>query len=190
MAVAPWAAAHAGSEHGVGNVVFCAAFATFVLYARERLGTSGIGYGLLLTASAFGGLFGTAAARRLQAWFPTAFLLRTGLVVEAATHLGLALVRSPLAAATILVLFGVHTMVWGVIVVTIRQREVPDELRGRVGSVYSLFDLGGAAIGSLLGGLVAQALGVVAPFWIAAAVMACATAAAWRPLGDAAGLRR
>ena len=42
---------------------------------------------------------------------------------------------------------------------------------GRVTSVYSLLDLGGAALGSLLGGLVAQAYGIVATFRTAAAAM-------------------
>lgn len=139
----------------------------------------------MLTASAFGGLFGTAAARRLRIRFGPAALLRGGLVVEAVTHAGLAVVRSPWAASVILVVFGAHTMVWGVIVTTTRQREVPDRLRGRVAGVYSLFDLGGAAIGSLIGGFLARSLGVAGPFWIAAAVMVCVAVLAWRPLGDA-----
>lgn len=73
-------------------------------------------------------------------------------------------------------------MVWGVIVVTMRQRVVPDGLLGRVTSVYMLLDVGGAALGSLLGGLFAQALGVTAPFWIGAGVMVLICVAAWRPL--------
>jgi len=105
-----------------------------------------------------------------------------GLVVEAVTHATLAATTTPLIAATILVIFGVHTMVWGVIVRTLRQRIVPDNLRGRVASVYSLIDLGGAALGSLLGGLLGQTLGITAPFWIAAAATAVIAAAAWRPL--------
>ncbi len=163
--------------------MFCAAFATFVLYAEQRLGLSGIGYGLLLTASALGGFLGTVAAPRLQARLGTPTLLRAGLLIEAVTHAGLALVRVPWAAATIMVLFGIHSTVWGVIVTTTRQQHVPDRLRGRVASVYSLFDLGGAAIGSLLGGLLAQTLGVTAPFWIAATIMTGVAVTAWKPLG-------
>jgi len=98
-------------------------------------------------------------------------LLRTGLLVEVATHLTLALTTAPWTAAAILTVFGIHTMVWGVVVATIRQQAVPDHLRGRVGSVYALLETGGAALGSLLGGLFAQALGITAPFWIAAAAM-------------------
>ena len=83
----------------------------------------------------------------------------------------------------IIVVFGVHTVVWGVVVTTIRQREVPSSMFGRVTAVYSLVDVGGAALGSLLGGAVAQAYGIVATFWTAAAAMAVVAIAAWRPLG-------
>ena len=90
-------------------------------------------------------------------------------------------------AALVLIVFSLHGMVWGITVVSIRQRLVPAELRGRVGSTYALLDLGGAAIGSLLGGLIASAWEITTPFWIAAAVMRVVTAAAWRPLGTATG---
>ncbi|MFK3982606.1 MFS transporter [Micromonospora sp. NPDC050397] len=167
---------------GLGNVVFCAAFAVFVLYVRERLGLSDVGYGFLLTTFAVGGLLGTLLAPRLQATFGAGTLLRAGLVVEVVTHVTLAITTTPLVAAGILVIFGMHTMVWGVIVVTLRQRVVPGHLMGRVGSVYSLLDLGGAALGSLLGGPFARIWGLTTPFWVAAAAMTLITIAAWHPL--------
>jgi MFS family permease len=170
---------------GLANVAFCAAFATLVLYARQRLGLSDVGYGLLLTTFAVGGLLGTVLAPRLQKMFETGTLLRAGLIVEVITHTTLAITTTPLVAAAILIVFGTHTMVWGVIVVTLRQRVVPQNLLGRVGSVYSLLDLGGAAVGSLLGGGLARTWGLTTPFWTAAAVMALIAVAAWRPLRQA-----
>lgn len=167
---------------GLANVVFGAAFAIFVLYVRERLGLAEVGYGLMLTTFAVGGLLGTLLAPRLKARFGAAVLLRAGLLVEVMTHLTLAATTTPLVAAAVLVAFGIHTMVWGVIVLTLRQRLVPGGLLGRVGSVFGLLDVGGAALGSLLGGLFARLLGITGPFWIAAAVMAAIAAAAWRPL--------
>jgi MFS family permease len=170
---------------GLGNVAFCAAFAVFVLYTRQRLGLSDVSYGFLLTTFAIGGLLGSGVAARLQATFGATALLRAGLVIEGVTHATLAATTTPLIAATILIIFGMHTMVWGVIVVSLRQRVVPPNLLGRVGSVYSLLDLGGAAVGSLLGGLLAQRLGITAPFWIAAAAMVLIALAAWHPLRQA-----
>jgi predicted MFS family arabinose efflux permease len=172
-----------------GNLVFCAAFAIFVLYCRERLGLSDVGYGVLLIAFAAGGLLGTLVASRLLRIAGPAAVLRAGLFVEVALHATLAATRTPMIAALIIIVFGVHTVVWGVVVTTIRQREVPQTHYGRVTSVYSLLDLGGAALGSLLGGAVAQAFGLVATFWSAAAAMAVVAVVAWRPLGAAGRYR-
>jgi predicted MFS family arabinose efflux permease len=166
----------------VGNVVFGAAFAIFVLYATERLGLTSVGYGVLLVAFAVGGLLGTVVAPRLirSAGPPT--LLRAGLVIETALHATLALTRSPWAVAAMIVVFGVHTTVWGVIVTTVRQRDVPPAMYGRITSVYALLDLGGAALGALLGGAVAAAYGIVATYATAAVAMAVLAVVVWRPL--------
>ncbi len=166
----------------VGNVVFCAAFAIFVLYATERLGLTSVGYGVLLVAFAVGGLLGTVVAPRLIRSIGPPTMLRAGLVVETALHATLALTRSPWAVAAMIVVFGVHTTVWGVIVTTVRQRDVPPAMYGRITSVYALLELGGAALGSLLGGAVAVAYGLVATYATAAVAMAVLAVVVWRPL--------
>ncbi|MEV6490439.1 MFS transporter, partial [Actinoplanes sp. NPDC051633] len=173
-----------------GNVVFCAAFAIFVLYARSVLGLSSIGYGVLLTAFAVGGLLGTLIAPWLLRVAGATVLLRVGLLIEVALHATLAATGSPWLAGAVIVVFSVHAVVWGVVVTTIRQRTVPSAMFGRVTSVYSLLDLGGAAVGSLLGGLVAQAYGLLATFWTAAAAMTLVAIAAWRPLSVATAVFR
>ncbi|MEU6999666.1 MFS transporter [Nonomuraea sp. NPDC046570] len=167
---------------GVANVAFCAAFAIFALYARQRLGLTEVGYGMLLTTFGVGGLAGSFLAPRLGKRFGARALLRGGLIVEIITHAVLAATTEPLVAAAILIVFGVHSVNWGIIVATQFQTAVPDELRGRVGSVYALTQVSGAAAGSLLGGLIAQAASINTPFWVAAAAMTVVAVAAWRPL--------
>ncbi|SCF27052.1 Predicted arabinose efflux permease, MFS family [Micromonospora purpureochromogenes] len=170
----------------VMNVAFCAAFAAFVLYARQRLGLGDVGYGVLLTASAVGGLAGTALAGRLKTRFGAPALLRVGLLVEVGLQLVLATTRQPWIAGAALAVWGGHAMIWGVLVVSLRQRLVPDRLRGRVNSGYALADLGGAAVGTALGGLLAQATGAItAPFWMAAGALTVLTVAVWRRLAAA-----
>ncbi|GIJ43872.1 MFS transporter [Virgisporangium aliadipatigenens] len=171
---------------GIGNVAFGAAFAVFVLYCRARLGLSAVGFGFLLTAFAVGGLVGTALVERLTRLVGASVLLRVGLFVEAATHAVLGFTTSGLVASAVLVGFGAHAMVWGITVVSLRQRVVPAHLLGRVGGVYSLLDLGGAALGTLLGGLLASMWGLAAPLRCAAAVMLVVALLAWRPLRGAA----
>ena len=168
-----------------GNVAFCAAFAIFVLYAIERLGLGRLGYGVLLTAFAIGGLAGSVMAPALLRSVGATMLLRAGLFVEVALHATLAATRTAWIAAAMIVVFSVHAAVWGNVVVTLRQRSVPSAIYGRVSSVYSLLDLGGAALGSLIGGAVAQAYGITATFWTAAAAMGVILLLAWRPLGSA-----
>ena len=169
----------------VMNVLFCAAFATFVLYAQRRLGLDEIGFGVLLAVWALGGLAGAWLAPRLRDRVGPGVLLRAGLVIETATELVLALTRSPVVAAATLVVFGAHSMVWGVITASLLQRLVPDRLRGRVGSVFGLLALGGAAVGTLAGGLVADVATLTAPFWLAAGGMVALTATVWRRFTDA-----
>jgi MFS family permease len=167
---------------GLMNLTGAGTFAIWVLWARERLGAEGVGFGVMVTAYAVGGLLGTMLASRLEVMLGAAALLRGGLVVEALSQLSLAVTRTAWVAGATLVLFGAHAMVWGVVTVSLRQRIVPGRLRGRVNSVYFLFDIGGAAFGTLLGGLLARALGITAPFWVAFAAMALLAAAAWRRL--------
>lgn len=162
------------------NVTFTGAMAVYVVYARERLGLGALGYGLLLTVSAFGGLLGTGFVARLERRFGASLLLRVGLLIEAATHAGLALTRSPWVAGAVMAVFGVHALVWSVISLSLRQRVVPDGLLGRVNGVYYLFGVGGSALGALVGGAVAHTFGITAPFWIGAALVALLAAATWR----------
>jgi MFS family permease len=162
------------------NVTLAGAFSILVIYAHQRLGLDEIGFGLLLAATAVGGLGGSVVAARLQARFGAALLLRVGLVIETLTHLSLGLARAPWVAVVTMAVFGAHASLWGVITLSWRQRVVPDALRGRVNSVYFLFAVGGSAIGALMGGLAARDLGITAPFWIAFGGMAVLTAIAWR----------
>jgi MFS family permease len=167
------------------NVTYFGTYAVLVVWARERLGLGEVGFGLLLAAGAVGGILGSLVAGRLERRFGPAALLRAGLLVETGTHLGLALTRTVWVGALVLGVFGVHATVWGAVTAAVRQRAVPDRLRGRVNSVCYLFIVGGAALGALQGGLLAKAFGITAPYWLAFAVMAAFTPVAWRLLGRA-----
>ncbi|GAB3714846.1 MFS transporter [Nocardiopsis nanhaiensis] len=169
----------------VMNLTGVGAFAIWVVYAQERLGLSDTQFGLFISAGALGGLVGSAVFEWLEPRLGLVFLLRWGLVVEALTYAALALASNGIVAGAVMVLFGVHTMVWGTAAVTVRQRATPDRLLGRVGSVYRWTDIGGAALGALLGGILAEHVGLLAPFWLAAASVGALTLAVWRPLGVA-----
>ena len=147
------------------NVTYGAAWSVLVLYASERLGMSAVGFGLLTTAIAIGGIIGTSAYGRLERRFSLADIMRGGLLIETFTHLVLALTTSPAVALVTMVVFGAHAFVWGTTSTVVRQRAVPDELLGRVTGVYTVGLVGGIVIGTPIGGLLAREFGITAPFW-------------------------
>jgi len=164
------------------NITFGAAWSVLVLYARERLGMGALGFGLITTAMAAGGLLGTASYGWLERRVRLGVIMRGGLIIETLTHLALALTRWGWLALIVFVIFGAHTFIWGTTSTTVRQRAVPAGFQGRVSSVYLTGVVGGIVIGSALGGLVASVWGVAAPFWFAFAGSAVILAVIWRSL--------
>lgn len=162
------------------NVTFGAAWSVLVLYANERLGIGPVGFGLLTTAVAVGGIVGALSYGRLERRFSLGDIMRTGLLIETATHLSLAVTTLPAVALATLVVFGAHEFVWGTTSTVVRQRAVPDALLGRVTGVYRVALVGGLVIGTPLGGLLARAYGITAPFWFGFIGSAILVAVLWR----------
>ncbi|HJP72061.1 MAG TPA: MFS transporter [Candidatus Limnocylindria bacterium] len=164
------------------NITFGAAWSVLVLYAIQRLGLGPVGFGLLTTISAVGGLLGTISYGWITRRLSLSNIMRIGLIIETLTHLGLALTTHAPVAMAIFFVFGAHAFVWGTTSITIRQRAVPPELQGRVGSVNTVGVFGGLVVGSGVGGLLAQAYGLTAPFWFAFVGSAVFIVLIWREL--------
>lgn len=139
---------------GLLNAFNMMALTVLVLYSQEVLGLSAFGYGVLLTAGAaggvVGGLFCPGVAERIGpgrslfaalAIFPLPFLLIY--LTDSAVLVGLALFIEMVAA-----------MLWNVVTVSYRQRAIPQDLLGRVNSIYRFFGWGMMPLGALAGGLV------------------------------------
>jgi MFS family permease len=164
------------------NITYGAAWSVLVLYATRRLDMGPVGFGLLTTMSAVGGLAGTAAYGWITRRVSLGNLMRIGLVVETLTHLSLALTTVPAVALGIFFVFGAHAFIWGTTSMTVRQRAVPTDLQGRVGAVNMLGVYGGLVVGSAIGGALAQHWGVTAPFWFAFAGSALFVVLIWGQL--------
>jgi predicted MFS family arabinose efflux permease len=168
------------------NITFGAAWSVLVLYAAQRLGLGAVGFGLLTAALAAGGLLGTLTYGWITRRLSLGNIMRIGLIIETLTHLGLAMTTSPAVAMPIFFAFGAHAFVWGTTSVTVRQRAVPTELQGRVGSVNTVGVYGGLVAGSAIGGAIAQQFGVTAPFWFAFAGSALFVVLIWGQLAHIA----
>lgn len=168
------------------NVTWGAPWSILVLYAQDRLGMGSVGFGLLTTAVAVGGMAGTAAYGWLERRIPLATLMRGCLTMEVLTHLAFALTSVEWVALVVMVIFGGYAFVWASLSGAVRQRATPVEYQGRVGSVYSLFLVGGLIVGQFLGGLIASRWGVTAPFWFAFAGSGLTLLVVWRSVAQIA----
>nr|WP_246215396.1 MFS transporter [Modestobacter muralis] len=182
-----WAVAHPAVRTlvltiTIFNVTFGAAWSVLVLYATQRLGLGEIGFGLVTTVGAVGGLAGVLVYGWITQRVSLGSIMRIGLVIETLTHLVLALTTSPWIALPVFFVFGAHAFVWGTTSIAVRQRAVPLALQGRVGSVNQVGVFGGLVVGSAIGGVLAQHAGVTAPFWFAFAGSAVFVALIWRSL--------
>jgi MFS family permease len=168
------------------NITWGAGWSVLVLYSLDHLHMRDIGFGLLTSAAAVGGLIGTSSYGWIERHVALATVMRVCLLLEVLMHLSLALTTSGAVAMAIMVVFGAYAFVWGTVSQTVRQRVTPTELQGRVGSVYMVALFGGLVVGQALGGWLAEGWGLTAPFWFAFVGSGLTLALVWRQLGNIA----
>jgi predicted MFS family arabinose efflux permease len=86
----------------------------------------------------------------------------------AATQAGLGLTANVIAAAGLLFASSAAWALFNMTAVTMRQRQVPARMLGRVTSLYGTVAGGAEALGALGGGALASAAGIRAPMLIGA----------------------
>ena len=140
------------------NMLSAIAFVLMVLFAQEVLGLfQGWQYGAVITGVAVGAVIGSLVADRIAKALTPGISLFAAIGVEAATFTAIGLTSSAVLVWLAGVLSGVAIILWNVITVSLRQRIIPDQLLGRVNSVYRFFGWGTISLGTLLGGVLVSA---------------------------------
>ncbi|MDW3214238.1 MAG: MFS transporter [Ilumatobacteraceae bacterium] len=168
------------------NLTFGAAWSILVLYSVERLGLGSVGFGLLTSFGAAGGVLVALTYGRIERRLGMANIMRIGLSIEVLMHLSFAVNTTPWIAFAVFFVFGMHEAAWGTTSVTIRQRVVPAEFQGRVSSVNGVGVFSTLVVGALLGGVIASQWGVTGPFWFGFVGSLLTLGAIWRQLGSIA----
>lgn len=165
---------------GLASVAYMMTFSIMVLYATDTLGVSPAGYGVILAVSSLGGLLAATSTARMRQALGYRLLVPGALALGAITMLGLSLTTNPYVAALLLTAYISHVTVWNICVVSLRQRLVPDAMRGRQNSLFKLSGLVGLVVGAAVAGPIASTAGLVTPFGIAGLVfVGCAAYTAW-----------
>lgn len=128
--------------------------AILVLFAQEVLSTSATEFALLGTGGAIGGVIGGWAASAVSRKIGSGPSLWLTLIGGGITNAVIGLSGFWGVAWLMFAIFMALGTLWNVITVSLRQTVIPDELLGRVNSVYRFFAWGMMPIGALIGGLV------------------------------------
>ena len=143
---------------GIANFFGSMQFPIMILFAQELIGLNAIQYSFLAYGAAIGGLVGSQVANKINARLEES---RTLLISVALFGIGMFapyLTTNPFVVAGSFGLSSFGSVLWNVQAVSIRQALIPDNLLGRVNSVYRLLALGLNPIGAIFGGTIVKIL--------------------------------
>ncbi|MEM6941177.1 MAG: MFS transporter [Pseudomonadota bacterium] len=175
---------------GLWNFFAEMAIIALVLHVQENLASGATAYGLILAVGAVGGVVGGVVVAPLLKVFAKGTLAKWMNLAAAPLFVCIAFAPGPVMVAGAMFFFYLTGIVWNTVSISYRQRVVPDEIRGRVNSVYRLFawgmmPLGLVASGAIVG-LTTDMLGrptaLITPFLIAACGISVLAGLSWRPL--------
>jgi MFS family permease len=156
---------------GVFNIGSTASFSVLVLFALEILDTGDVGYGVLLSVVAVGGLVGAAVASPLARRVGRGRTILLGAAGSGVVVSIVGLIDNTYGAAALLFASsGLGAMV-NVVGRALRQAMVPDLMRGRVTASNRLIVYGAMPLGAALGGWIARTFGLRAAFIVGGVIM-------------------
>jgi MFS family permease len=165
-------------------------FATLVLLATDTLRISYRDFGLLIVGMGVGSLLGGLVNARLARVLGVVPAFVVALAASSVVYAGIGLAPDSVVLAVLIAACGLVVTVSSVVTVSLRQQLVPNELLGRVNSVFRMLGWGLMPLGAIAGGLCAQEIGLRAPFLIAGGLRALALLAALPLLiGEARSLK-
>jgi len=157
----------------LGISVFGLNFQTLLpLFARNTLHLDETGYGALFAVMGIGSLAGSLSLAFAGTRRPLVPLIIAGGAGFVTAEIALGLMRTAAPAYLLVVLVGLSSMLMINTINVMVQYGVPDELRGRVMSLYVLVFAGSSPIGGIFAGGTAQLFGPPAGFVVGGALSA------------------
>ncbi len=166
-----------------------ALWALLPLLARQELGMSATGYGVLLGGVGLGAVTGALCLPRLRQKIAVDKLTTAATLIYALVLVALAMVRNTTVLFLVMLVSGAMWITMLTALNVAAQSVAAGWVRARVLSVYLIFFFGSMAIGSLVWGALANSLTMSPVFITAATVATVATVAnRWWPLASTAGI--
>ncbi|MDJ0780737.1 MAG: MFS transporter [Desulfosarcinaceae bacterium] len=166
-----------------------ALWALLPLLARQELGMSATGYGVLLGGVGLGAVTGALFLPRLRRKIAVDKLTAAATMVYALVLVALAMVRNAPLLVVVMLASGAMWITMLTALNVAAQSVAAGWVRARVLSVYLIFFYGSMAIGSLVWGALATALTMAPVFMLAAVLAGVGTVAnRWLPLASTEGI--
>lgn len=127
--------------------------------AKDALGQSATGYGVLMSFMGAGALLGAVTLAWIAHLGPNRFLLYTGAFALVIMELLLAIPQGFVTAAALVFLLGWANITYSATANSSLQVNTPNQLRGRVMSLYSLLNGGTSPVGNLYAGTASDLFG-------------------------------
>lgn len=178
-------AAFAGALN-FANGAYFAVLVLWVVGEESQVGLSPAGHGLLTAALAGGAVLGALLVHRLARLTGETKATLLAVLTSSLPLLVPVVAPSPTAIVPALVVIGAGGAASNVLIVSLRQRLVPQHLFGRVNATYRLVAAGATPLGALAGGLLTDQAGFPAVGYAAVALCVTAVILVARPLSTAA----
>lgn len=160
---------------GGWNLFAAAIFFALVLHAQENLGLDAQAYGFVLMGMAAGGMVAGLVCDRVIARFGSRRAMVSALLVGSVAMAAFPLMPNGAALAACFFVLEMGGITWNIVSASLRQRMIPNDLRGRMNSIYRLLAWGMIPIGTALAGwgvaateaALGRTVALTVPLWVA-----------------------
>ncbi len=159
------------------------------VFARDILGLGATGFGVLMAASGIGALAGALVVASLGSFSRRGWLLVLVTIALGVSLLAFSQSTWIVASLALVVIVGGTSTLMMSLANTLLQGIVPDAMRGRVMSVYTLIAGGLMPLGSMLLGSLGEAIGVPLAVGLGGVVTIAVAIVFVRGLEDVRGVR-
>ena len=177
---------------GAINLVNSLFYGSYILFAQEVLHVKVYEFALMGTGFAIGGTISGVIGPRLAKKLGESKSLTVSMITMGITSLIVGFANNWIIVWFTGIITAILVTLWNIVTVSFRQAVIPEELFGRVNSVYRFFGTGGSPIGAILGAAIvsicmhftSRTLALRIPFFIDAISVAIIFAVTRKALSD------
>ncbi len=154
----------------LANIAFHSVFVLYAVGDDSVMGLPAFTFGWLLTATSVGAIAGAMFVRRAEARLGRSKVLMLTILAAVTAQAVPAVTANVTLVVLSFILHGALMTIWNIVSTSLCQRIIPQEMMGRIASSIRLVSWGSMPLGSLIGGSLAEVIGLRGTFAVAALI--------------------